>query len=440
MKIITIGSCLSDGISKRIASDFAGSKRLCNVVHHRSDQFYHYYIKKDRKKIPREFIEKSLKSIEHSRMHEPNYISLEVMLNNQYQYIGQYGNIEKNNFFETLANEEIDIFILDNNVDLSAILSYPKLNTYRDSPVFLRKGDFSNYNDFFTFGDKITIEDSIFYYQEIIKFLHKIQPSAAIYFVHFPYNTFSNNVQRQKRAKEFEEQFHSEIATIIPAPFIRKQYQIENDPAHFHNSTYVSLAGFIGSHYNIYFNKNKVEKLLNDGRKFNAPEEYYKIDEITFASEESWSAAIKIYEFENDQTFNFFFGKRGTCNLSILRRKNSLSFRTDDDSYIGDVEFLTKTLNEVVVTYDKGNFVFYNNGKMSNVIFHPSAAAFNAIGSGYDGKSMEYPSIILQASIWNRALNNEEIKKCFKKEFLEKTNGLVGEWNFSNKDISENTR
>ncbi len=429
MNIITIGSCLSDMIANRALARFGG-KRLGNVVHHRSDQFYHYYVKQDKKKISREFLEKSLKSIE-SQTNDPNYVSFETMLDNQYQYIGQHRTIEKYDFFDVLENEEVDIIILDNYVDMSGILSYPKLDGYTDAPIFLRKNDFENYDDFFTFGKKITVENSIFYFQEIIKYLHKIQPNAAIYFIHYPYNTYINNLLRQARAKEFEKLFQSDIATIVPAPFIKKQFQLENDPAHFHDSVYVSLGGFINFHYNIYFHQKKVEKLLNNGKIFNGPEDYFEIKEITFSSEESWTAAIKIYEFENDQLFNFFFGKRGTRNLSILRRKNRLEFRADDDSYIGGVEFLTKILNEVVVTYDKGNMIFFNNGKISDTIFHPSTAVFNTIGSGYNGKNHEQACIISQVAVWKRALSIEEMPKCFEKGFLETSEDLIDLWDFT---------
>ncbi len=430
MNIVTIGSCLSDMTANRAVARF-GSKRFSNVVHHRSDQFYHYYIKKDKNIVPREWVEKSLKTIE-VQTDDPNYISFEAMLNNQYQAIGQHRTVDKYDFFNVLENKEIDVFILDNYVDMSAILSYPKLDTYRDSPLFLRKNDFENYEDFFIFGKKITTEKSIFYFQKIIEYLHKLQPNAAIYFIHYPYNTYEHNPQRVVKAKEFEKLFHSKKATIIPAPYIKKPFQLKNDPAHFEDSIYVALAGFINFHYNVYFYPKKLERLLNDGKIFHSPEEYFNISEITFTSEESWTVAIKIYEFENDQLFNFFFGKRGTRNLSILRRKNILEFRADDGSYIGGVEFLTEMLNEVVITYDKGNFLFYNNGKISNSIFHPSDAVFNAIGSGYDGKNHEQPCIIFQVSVWNRALNEEEMGKCFEKKLLETSRDLIDTWDFTN--------
>ncbi|WP_345976585.1 LamG-like jellyroll fold domain-containing protein [Sulfurimonas sp. HSL3-7] len=426
MNVITIGSCLSDMTANRAVIRFGG-KRLGNVVHHRSDQFYHYYVKADKKQIPRKCIEQSLNPIE-INSDDPNYVSFEAMLNNQYEGIGQHRTVEKYDFFDVLQNEKVDVFILDNYVDMSGRLSYPKFEEYSESPVFLRKNDFENYDDFFTLGDKISLENSAFYFREIITFLKATQPTASIYFIHYPYNTYEKNPKRQERAKEFEALFKSNEATIIPAPFIKKQFQLENDPAHFHDSIYVALAGFIHFHYEIHSHQAEVQQLLKLGKKFNGPEDYFPIPEIAFNADDSWTAAIKIYEFENDQLFNFFFGQRGTRNKSIVRRKNRLEFRADDDQYVGSVEFLTKTLNEVVVVYDEGKFIFYNNGKSSDVIEHPTSAVFDAIGSGYNGKQHEQPCLIETAAIWKKALIPEEVAHCFDKSLMEKDNDLVGYW------------
>ncbi len=432
MKIGSIGSCLSNVLANRMISRFGGEK-LFHVYRNRSDQFYHYYIKKDKTIVPRKYVEDNLEILLENQ-DDPNFVSPTEMLDNQYEKLGKHGIVNDKNLFEILTKEKLDIIILDNYTDMGAILSYPKLDNYETSPIFLRKHDYSNYDKYFTFGKLLSVEESAFYFNEIINYLTTLQPTAFIYFLHYPYTPFVNNQKRQMRARNFERIFKSSKATMVPAATIQEMFQLENDPSHYEDSIYVAYGGFI---YFDYLKRKKSEfmYLLSDkGKYFNDSESYYSIPILPFAAETSWTAAIKIYEFNNDKQFNFFLGERGTNNLSILRRNNFLEFRADDSTYVGGVEFYKEMLNHVVVVYDKGNFTFCNNGNVSTDIYHPTSASFNAIGSGYDGKSHEYPCQIFQVSFWAEALKQEEFSSCFDKWFIEKTGNLIAHWNFESKE------
>ncbi len=239
----SFGSCLSNMVVNRMIQRFSG-KQLFHVYRNRSDQFFHYYIKKNKKIIPRVYIEDNLNVIVKYN-DDPNFISSSEMLNNQYGELGKHCVTNDKTFFDILKDEELDIIVIDNYIDMGAILSYPKKEGYETSPVFLRKYDYSNYDDYFTFGEKLTNEESVFYFKELIKYLKELQPSAVIYFLHYPYNTYVNNPNRQLRAQEFEKLFNPDDVVVVPAPAISKAFQNDNDPAHFDDSIYVAYAGFI---------------------------------------------------------------------------------------------------------------------------------------------------------------------------------------------------
>ncbi|HIQ27053.1 MAG TPA: hypothetical protein EYH42_00960, partial [Sulfurovum sp.] len=241
----SIGFCLSNMVVNRLLERFGG-KKLFHVYRHRSDQFVHNYIKKDRPIIPREYIENNLK-IKASNTTDPNFVSSQQMLDDQYDKLGKHGVSTDRDFFEILENEKLDIIVLDNYVDMGAILAYPKLKGFESSSVFLRKYEYHNFDEYFTFGKKLTNEESAYYFSEIIKYLKRLQPTAVIYFLHYPYNTYIDNPKRQIRAMEFEDIFQSKFdnVVIVPAFHITKTFQIEDDPAHFDDSIYVAYGGFI---------------------------------------------------------------------------------------------------------------------------------------------------------------------------------------------------
>lgn len=157
-----------------------------------------------------------------------------------------------------MDNQEIDVIIIDNFVDMSTMLSYPKDMSYKDSPILLRFRDFDNYDEYFTRGEELTVKESIFYFEEVIEFFHKKVPNASIYFIGFPYNTFSNNPMRITKGENFEKLFQSKIATVLPSPHVPIFLQIEDNPSHFNDLFYISLAGYIHFNEQLKFTKNGV--------------------------------------------------------------------------------------------------------------------------------------------------------------------------------------
>lgn len=429
MKIGSFGSCLSNMVVNRLTKRFGGSKSF-HVYRHRSDQFYFYHVEKNRQIVPREYIEYKLEKLEPTEKvrAEANYVPLKEVLDNQYSKLGKHGVVSDDSFFDILEKQSLDIIIIDNYLDMSAILSYPKDKDFENSPVFLRKDFFSNYDEYFTFGDKISIQDSMFYFTKIIEFFRSYQPNAEIYFLNYPYNTYINNVNRQKRAKQFEDEFSSSDATVVPAATISKNFQIENDPAHFDDSIYVAYSGFIYFNYLVKRKKNYEKKIaqeqvekekaskrfLDSAKFFQSCNEYEKIGPFIFNENESWTVALEVLEKNNDEQFNFFFGERGTVGHSLVRIKNKLYYRNSSGNYCGSLEFPLEVVNEVAVIYDAGSIKFYVNGTLSEPEQFTSSATFDAIGSGYTGSGNEQPTYINNVAIWNNSLSIGEIECFFK--------------------------
>lgn len=429
MKIGSFGSCLSDMVVNRLTKRFGGSKSF-HVYRHRSDQFYFYHIEKSRQIVPREYIEYKLEKLEPTEeiKVDANYVPLKEVLDNQYSKLGKHGVVTDDSFFDILKKQSLDIIIIDNYLDMSAILSYPKDEDFKDSPVFLRKDFFSNYDEYFSFGDKISIQDSMFYFAKIIEFFRNYQPNAEIYFLNYPYNTYVNNVNRQKRAKQFEDEFSSSEATVVPAATISKNFQIENDPAHFDDSIYVAYSGFIYFNYLVkrkkvnekkiaqeqIENENASKRFLESAKFFQSCNEYEKVGPFIFNENDSWTVALEVYEKNNDEQFNFFFGERGTVGHSLVRVKNKLYYRNSSGNYCGSLEFPLGVVNEVAVIYDAGSIKFYVNGKLSEPEQFTSSAIFDAIGSGYTGNGNEQPTYINNVAIWNNSLSIGEIEHFFK--------------------------
>lgn len=433
MNVISFGSCLSN-ITVSIMYKMFGIKVLSTIANVRSDQFYHYFIAKDKIMIPREYIENNLISLSENE-NDPNYVPYQQMLDYQYpETLGQRG-LAKTNFFDAIYKEKVDVVIIDNYVDISAKLSYPKqYDQYKDSPIMIRKQDFSNYDDFFVLGEQLDYHQSIYYFNELVKYIKSFQPDVTIYFIHYPYNTYVNNYERQKKARAFERLFKNANITIVPAANIPPLYRKENDPAHFEMEVYNTLAGFIYYNYEVNKNRPSINNFFNRSKVFENREDSVVISPCHFKKDDSWSVAVNIYEYQNDKQFNFFLGQKGSADSSMLRRREQLEFRTSDGIYIGGVDFFMHTINEAVITYDNGEFLFYNNGLKSKPIYHPTESVFNMIGNTY-AQSYDVPSLISSVSVWNKTLSESEISVCFQKDFLKKSDKLVFNWNASEDKI-----
>lgn len=410
MRIASFGSCLSNMVVNRLISRFGGNKAF-HIARNRSDQFYHYYINHDIKKIPLEYINKL--AINKPEVSDPNFIPHDLIIQNQYK------DIELNSKFDLdIKNGNFDILVIDNYVDMGIKLSYPAYlsEEFKNSSILLKNNDYYNYDELFTLGDLITNENSCFYFEKIIDFFRQKNPNAIIYFLHYPYNTYKQNAKRIKRAKEFESMFDSDNCIIVPAVTISDKYQIANDPAHFEDSIYVAYCGFIYNHFRVIQNesiKKTIKAFYKNSRFFNNHNEFFPIEPFTKCKSDSWSAVIELLEVPNNQPFNFFFGERGTSCLSLVRRQGFIEFRADDNHYVSGISFDVGKINQIAVTYSSGTFVFYNNGNKTHDIYHPTSACFNAIGSGYDGTQHEQPTYISRAAIFDYCLTAFEVNDYF---------------------------
>jgi hypothetical protein len=218
---------------------------LNTVAHNRSDQFYHYYIKKNLPIPPKEYIYDNLVFSEASS-EDQKTTTADIMIDNQYSdRVGLHRISKEKTFLDNIENEKIDIIIMDDFLEVGAILSYPKLKKYEKSPLFLRKQDFDNFDDFFTFGEKIDLVQSVINMNKIMQYLKLKQPNAKIFFIHFPYNMYPSNSSRYQRSDNYHQLFKSTIATIIPPVYIKEEFQVPNDPSLFSNEIYLRYAAMI---------------------------------------------------------------------------------------------------------------------------------------------------------------------------------------------------
>ncbi|MDQ7084461.1 MAG: hypothetical protein Q9M36_05820 [Sulfurovum sp.] len=100
------------------------------------------FIKKDLEQIPRQYIEDVLIENNDFQKDETNSVTEELtttLLNNQYDKIGQYAipREKKKDLFELLENGIVDFILIDNHVEMTTKLSYPKKGPYKNSPSLL---------------------------------------------------------------------------------------------------------------------------------------------------------------------------------------------------------------------------------------------------------------------------------------------------------------
>ncbi|WP_429041713.1 hypothetical protein [Aeromonas veronii] len=410
VRVASFGSCLSNMLVNRMISRFEGVRKF-HIARNRSDQFCNNYIRKSVPQLPLSHIN-LLKPISIDSSN-PNFVEHELIINNQYSDLAPdsvtYKQIESGDF---------DIVVIDNYVDMGIKLSKPigLHDEFSNSTVLLRANDYINYHDHFELGELISNQDSCNYLAEIVEFLKTKNKDAIIYVINYPYNTYKNNKNRIERAKQFESMFNVQNCIFVPAPQISKKFQLKNDPAHFEDSIYVALGGYIYNHYRstlrLAYNK-KIIQFKSEAILFKDNTQYCNVGPFIFDQDAKWTALIEMFELENNEAFNFFFGQRGTPYLSIVRRGKYIEFRAKDGCYIRGVRFLKNDINKIGVVYNSGSFSFYNSGDIVEDIIYSTSAYFNAVGSGYNGTQHEQPTYISKAAIFNRCLSFNEIEEYF---------------------------
>lgn len=406
MNVLSFGSCLSGNIANLMKKTY-GSSVLSSVSGVRSDILYHYHIAKDKDIIPRSYIDGKLIQTT-SNLNDPNYVSPDKLL--EYQYPEKSKFSTSANFIEDIKTKKIDLMILDNHIDLSAKLSYPtQYKDFSNSPIFLRKQDYINFDDFFTLGEQLTCSESIYYINKLIDFVKSYHPDLNIYFINYPYNTYILNEKRQSKARLYEKIFFRDDITIVPSPTIQKNMQKENDPSHFQSEIYTSLAGFVFFDFEQKNKKYKFYDFMKKGHLIENADDTITFSELSFDENSSWSVALTVFEYPTEKQFNFLVGKKGVLDGSILRRKNILELRTSTGNYIGGVEFKLGTINNIAIVYNKGNLIFYCNENFYEINNCYTSFACNNLGNSYNSK-YDSVCIVNNFSIWRNAISIKNLK------------------------------
>lgn len=253
MQTISFGSCLSNLTAKSLVSIF-NYTQINNIAHNRSDCFVKYYVKKE-EMIPHSYLE-NLEYAEGKEEEANNFI-----LNQYPSMLGKHEQEESKDLFDNLKNTNIDIFILDNYLDVAAKVMLPTcLEKLKSSPIFINSSYFTNSLDYFRFGDFLKPEESVANWKIIINMLLEYQPNAFIFFLCFPYSTSNDKLERKFRSQRFAELFQEiprkQNCIVVPPFNVLPHLTKPNDWAHFDNRIYASLAGFI------HYHKIELEKLF----------------------------------------------------------------------------------------------------------------------------------------------------------------------------------
>jgi hypothetical protein len=139
-------------------------------------------------------------------------------------------------------------------------------------------------------------------------------------------------------------------------------------------------------------------KRTNSGILFKNESSFASFSALCFNENSSWKLIIDFKEDENDASFNFFFGERGSCFYGFTRVKNKIYYRLGNGEYIGGLPYHSGEHIRLEVTYDQGQWKFFDGNTIVEC-YAPTEVIFNAIGSGYNGKEHEQTTIIFYVSI-----------------------------------------
>ncbi|MBU3568575.1 GSCFA domain-containing protein [Polynucleobacter alcilacus] len=247
MKVITIGSCMSQLTASQLVAKYGFEHTHC-VYHNRSDCLVDYFIEKKRTQIPLNLISKLLIAKEDSASHA------DLVLRNQYEENLGFNAIKNENnstFIEDVKNNQYDVILIDNLLDVSAVLMYPKeMPEFLDSGLCVHLGWYKNENELlekFRLGKYLTPEESISNQIRLINFLKQYQPTAKIIFIPYHYCSSKGDPARQNRIIGFYEGFKdwakaNKIYVIPPLNVADSNMQSPEDWTHFKSHIYEALA------------------------------------------------------------------------------------------------------------------------------------------------------------------------------------------------------
>ena len=242
MNVAVIGSCLSNLTAIKLVQDYQ-FKRICNVAHNRSDCFINSFLDKKKEQVSLHELENTF--VFKADKHEIGW----QILKNQYRpYLGQH---ELPNVKPFLDIEEggIDLFILDNFMDVAARLVRFK-NKSEYFPFFINQ-DFLEQGDAeLEIVDFLDVESSVANWKQIVDSLKILHPRARFVFLSFQYATLVNKQDRFDRSRAFSkimsDYFSNTDIMFIPSLITEPELTMGvEDWAHFNQAIYKALAGVI---------------------------------------------------------------------------------------------------------------------------------------------------------------------------------------------------
>jgi hypothetical protein len=239
LNVATFGSCLSRYTANALFRMFPVSLLSC-VFHNRSDAFLNNYVR-GAYQLP-EFDTLAERLVIDAR-HRGTM--LQSIMNQYPEGIGLHNLQNGVPFMKALDEESLDLIILDNYMDITPVLKTPVWEP--DKHFFVNTAHIQNAKEAFKpGGHQLSIIEMMQNWTEIIRFIQKKQPQAALVFMHFPYNLYANE-RRHARCKRFEQVLNPKLlpeCLIIKNQFIVPRY-MDGTARHYTEPQYTFYAGMI---------------------------------------------------------------------------------------------------------------------------------------------------------------------------------------------------
>jgi hypothetical protein len=239
VNVATFGSCLSRRTAN-ILCRIISANLISSVYHNRSDCFVGRFIKNNWERLD---YAKAIQCISQRKTSSIEDKSDIILRNQCLDHIGLHRLSKGENFIQALGSGAIDYMIMDNYIDLAAKLIH--VNSISKDPLFMRPLDLRESIEF-TSGDFLEPEDGAANMRKICDFILARSPKTKIFFINFPYNTYSSDARRVERSKKYEISFLHNRVESIPCLDVIKRFQTK-DKQHFQEQQYCVYSGMIQS-------------------------------------------------------------------------------------------------------------------------------------------------------------------------------------------------
>lgn len=274
---ITVGSCLSYVIGchyRRISNNTANC--IASIRHNRVDKIINSYLHKTIPELSDQYIDK----LDFDR----NNFDLVDILDNQFssRKLGKTClNSQTLSLINVIDNQSIDLVIYDSFCELLFKLLYLKGS---QESLFLNIKDYRNWQEFFELeSQRLSIEQIVKYYVEVVKFFQSKNRQTKVVFINFPFFHHHSETVRQRTQQLNqairENQYLVSQAYLIPAVPIPETY--------LHDLTHFKYA----NDRNLYDDYAAIIKSIADG--YFTPLEWYKLVDST--QENLLSTIIDLY-------------------------------------------------------------------------------------------------------------------------------------------------